>query len=455
MRKRLRIISVALLLALCLIGSLSLTACSKNNYTYTPLDVTVRYLKNIDGEEDVFSSGREFIGEDLLYYQQTLKSNEKIVPPENPTRSGYTFVGWTTDKEGKSELFDFTAPITGSINLYAKWKRAEGNESGGDNYVEPTLTFQEKIDEKQAFLWEGVCNQPISESEVDLTTAGINRLKAKASDVKELLNYKRASSTVIQSATFNEADMTVSVTYKAGSAAAATSTVKVNDITESLKFVDNSSTKMDESTFETKARNYEKTDFDGNASYKVVLGGSSSMENWSDSGEVMNPVTTKNVGIGGSASYQWTESLADRLIIPYNPRAVVLYVGINDIINYGKKGDTTAYNLIDLFEHIHERLPDATIHFILINHVPGYYKTYKNAIDTANNRVIEYAEEEGHEYLNIIDAGTVLEKEAGSHDYSEAYFLTDGLHMSQAGYILWGAEVKKAVIAKDKEKYNG
>ena len=89
------------------------------------------------------------------------------------------------------------------------------------------------------------------------------------------------------------------------------------------------------------------------------------------------------------------------------------------------------------------------IFFILINHVPGYYKTYKNHIDTANNAVIEYAAT--HDYLQTIDAGTVLEKKNG--DYSEAYFLTDKLHMSQAGYVLWGEEVKKAVISDDQERF--
>ena len=155
------------------------------------------------------------------------------------------------------------------------------------------------------------------------------------------------------------------------------------------------------------------------------------------------------LGIGGSSSYHWLNCYADRLIIPYNPRAVVLYVGINDIINFHKTGDQTAQSLIRLFEHLHDRLPEATVHFILINKVPGYYTQHKTAIDKANDLVIEYAKT--HDYLNIIDAGTVLEKDSGK--YSEAYFLNDGLHMSQAGYVLWGAEVRKAVIADDEERY--
>ena len=137
--------------------------------------------------------------------------------------------------------------------------------------------------------------------------------------------------------------MITAATYQAGvvtvshSASSDPVVVTVNDVTDTMRFADDDSTKsIDEGSFETKAKKYEARDFD---SYSVVLAGSSSMENWSTSTEDMDPVTTKNVGIGGSSSVHWL-TLADRLIIPYTPRAVVLYVGINDIINYGSDGET-------------------------------------------------------------------------------------------------------------------
>ena len=439
-------IAIAIFLTICLVCLLLLPACSEETYHYSPLSVSVRYLTNVEGETVALTSGREVISENIVYLQVAAKVGDLLTCPETePTRKGYVFSGWAVNKEG-SALYDFTQPITGSLNLYAKWVRAEGGETEED-YTEPRLTFQEKINDATAFSLSGVCNQLVENGEVNLTTAGINRLTAHAANVKEYLNYTRASSTVISSATY--ADGVVSVTYAAGGANT-TVNVTVNDVTASLAITDDPSTpkeSIDESTFEKKALRYEATDI---ASYNVVMGGSSSMENWSTSVDDMAPVTTKNVGIGGSASFHWLNSLADRLIIPYNPRAVVLYVGINDIINFKKNGNTTGENLIKLFEHIHDRLPDTTIHFILINHVPGYYKgTNKTYIDKANSMVIDYAAE--HSYVNVIDAGTVLQKKSG--DYSEAYFLSDKLHMSQAGYALWGTEVRKAVIAKDKELY--
>lgn len=435
-----RRVSIALILTICLLFALVLPACGDGEtYTYTPLDVTVRYLTNVEGETVTLSSGREAKVENVVFETQSAKTGDVITPPTKvPTRTSYEFKGWAVDKEGTT-LFDFTKPITGSVNLYAKWEHETG-ESTSLEYTEPHLTFTEKIDESTPFNLYGVCNQKIKNARVDLTTAAINRLSAKSENVKELLNYTRASGTTVKSATY--VDNTVSVTYTVGGVDNVVEAT-VNDVTATEKYV------MTNATYESKAQRYESTDFEGYASYNVIMGGSSSMENWSASVADMQPVTTKNVGIGGTSAIQWL-TLSDRLIMPFNPRTVVLYVGINDIINYGKNGTVTGQNLIALFEHIHECLPDTLIHYILINHVPGYYTgIYATYIDTANEAVINYAST--HSFLNVIDAGSVLEKKSGK--YSEAYFLSDKLHMTIAGYELWGAVVKEAVIAKDKELY--
>ena len=431
---------VPVILAFCLLCVLIIPSCKEEPvYTYSPLDASIRYMTNVPGETVTLSSGREATAEDVLFAVQMVKTGDIVTPPsEEPTRVGYVFKGWSTDKAGES-LFDFTKPVTGSVNLFAKWEHDEENATQ-EAYTEPRLSFVEKIDESKPFDWIGVCNQKITDGHVDLTTAAINRLTAKANDVKELLNYTRSSSASIKSAVYSSGIITL--TYTVGGEDTVLN-VSVNDVTASEKYV------MTNSTYESKAKKYESTVFGDYASYNVIMGGSSSMENWSTSVEDMRPVTTKNVGIGGTSAIQWL-TLSDRLIIPFNPRAVVLYVGINDIINYGKNGKTTGNNLIALFDHIHDCLPDTLIHYILINHVPGYYKgTYKGYIDTANAAVINYAET--HPYMNVIDAGTVLEKKTG--EYSEAYFLSDKLHMTVAGYELWGAAVKQAVIEKDKELY--
>ena len=165
------------------------------------------------------------------------------------------------------------------------------------------------------------------------------------------------------------------------------------------------------------------------------------MENWSTSGEDMNPIVTFNHGIGGTTVEQWTDKLLQRLVMPYSPKAVVFYVGVNNIINSGKSGEQTGNALVQLFDKCHEFLPKTHIFYVLINKLPSY-PHYQEDFDTANNMAINY--QKSHNYVTCIDAGVGLLKDNGLPNFG--YFLTDGLHMSKAGYVIWGKAVKDAVI---------
>ena len=54
----------------------------------------------------------------------TVKYGEKVAAPAVPTRDGYTFAGWTSDKEGK-QAYDFDAEVTADLTLYAQWTANE------------------------------------------------------------------------------------------------------------------------------------------------------------------------------------------------------------------------------------------------------------------------------------------------------------------------------------------
>ncbi|MEI3228946.1 MAG: InlB B-repeat-containing protein [Lachnospiraceae bacterium] len=51
---------------------------------------------------------------------KTADYNTAVSQPEKPTKMGYTFGGWYTDEACKN-AYDFTAPVTGDMTLYAKW----------------------------------------------------------------------------------------------------------------------------------------------------------------------------------------------------------------------------------------------------------------------------------------------------------------------------------------------
>ena len=56
--------------------------------------------------------------------EQTVEAGNKVTKPANPTRAGYKFVNWYTDKN-YTKVFDFNTKVTSDLTLYAKWEAEE------------------------------------------------------------------------------------------------------------------------------------------------------------------------------------------------------------------------------------------------------------------------------------------------------------------------------------------
>ena len=52
-----------------------------------------------------------------------VKKGETLSVPNPPTREGYVFLGWFTDA-ATTKAYDFNAPVTGDLTLYAGWESA-------------------------------------------------------------------------------------------------------------------------------------------------------------------------------------------------------------------------------------------------------------------------------------------------------------------------------------------
>ncbi|WP_042374473.1 InlB B-repeat-containing protein [Neobacillus jeddahensis] len=79
---------------------------------------------------------------------ETVKYNEKAMQPEAPTKEGYTFAGWYSD-EARTNLYDFDAPVKGSMILYAKWTpnqyEVSFDSNGGSQVAAQNVTYKEKV----------------------------------------------------------------------------------------------------------------------------------------------------------------------------------------------------------------------------------------------------------------------------------------------------------------------
>lgn len=71
----------------------------------------------------------------------TVKSGEKIIKVNNPTKSGYSFEGWYKDID-LTEEYDFDSVVTSDFTLYAKWQKQQSYSGGGSGVTRYTVKFE-------------------------------------------------------------------------------------------------------------------------------------------------------------------------------------------------------------------------------------------------------------------------------------------------------------------------
>lgn len=368
----------------------------------------------------------------LLFAQQELSLPCQVVPPTDlPERTGYDFKGWYED-DACEKAFDFAnTTVTSSVFLYAGWEK-----TGGDNYTEPVYSPKKNVDDSltENLRLDGVLNVAPTYGICYLPLGSMLRLEKTPSDVAFALNYTEKSGTEIVSATYDASSGVISVvSSNAGKNETASITVAKNTSADLV---------LTNATYEAKALAYEQKDADAE-NYHVLLAGSSSIEFWDSYQTDLNPIVAYNHGIGGTVTSDWDKSLLDRLILPYCPKAVVYYVGVNDLVNAGDQPATIIQNVEKLLSDTHAKLPNAHLFYVYINVLPGYFESYDDSIRSINAALAEYID--GKDWVEGVKAGDALLKESGAAD--AAYYRLDNLHMSEYGYVLWAAKIKKALEA--------
>ena len=400
-----------------------MTSASVANYAWYKSECIVDFFNNYLREDFELSNGTKGKGNNLLYKSIEVHVNDLLSKPEDPTRTNYEFQGWYLESSCLN-IWNFESDkVTSNLRLYAKWGVKEVEEGQEPAYTAPSTVLEESA--ATDYVINSIMNFKVNAGIVKLPTAAISRLTANADNVLPLMEYKVKNGKTI-AATF----------------AANTITVTCNGNSETIQVKDDSlALSLDNSTYETKAKNYEKKIDSENENYHVMLAGSSSIEFWTSSKEDLNPIVSYNHGIGGTTIEEWTEKLNARLVYPYKPKMVVYYVGINNVINSKQDANTIWNNLQTFFESTHAALPDTKVQYIMMNLIPGY-TGYFDIINIVNERVVNY--QKTNAWLTLINPGTALLKENGQPN--AAYFRTDGLHLSYYGYVVWGGIIKESIM---------
>lgn len=167
----------------------------------------------------------------------------------------------------------------------------------------------------------------------------------------------------------------------------------------------------------------------------VLFVGSSSIRMWDTLAQDFPGVPVIRRGFGGSAMAD-VARFADRIVIPYKPRLIVVYAGDNDI-NDGKTPEQVLADYRALVGKVREKLPQTRLAFISIKPSIARWKRVE-PMRKANELVREYSAPDS--LLTYIDIFTPMLGEDGLP--RKDLFLEDGLHLNTRGYALW-----KSVVA--------
>jgi len=162
---------------------------------------------------------------------------------------------------------------------------------------------------------------------------------------------------------------------------------------------------------------------------EIVFIGSSSIVHW-NLPKYFPGLKATNRGFGGSVIADSVQ-YAHRILLPLEPRIVVLYAGDNDIAR-GMSPQQVFADFKAFVKKVHERLPATKIVFVCIKPSIARWKLW-DKMRAANKLIEDYAK--GHQRLVYLDIATPMLGDDGKP--RPELLARDGLHLSPAGYELW------------------
>jgi lysophospholipase L1-like esterase len=162
----------------------------------------------------------------------------------------------------------------------------------------------------------------------------------------------------------------------------------------------------------------------------ILFVGSSSIRLWKTLAQDFSSHHVINRGFGGSQIADCT-AFADRIILPYKPKLILVYAGDNDIAA-NRTPEQVLADFQALVKQVHGTLPAARIEFISIKPSISRWPLAEK-VKAANRLVEEFTRRDAR--LDFIDVFTPMLGEDGRP--RPELFIEDKLHMNAKGYLIW------------------
>jgi lysophospholipase L1-like esterase len=186
----------------------------------------------------------------------------------------------------------------------------------------------------------------------------------------------------------------------------------------------------------------------------LMFAGSSTFTAWQDVQDYFKPLRTLSRAYGGSSVWEMWH-WADRAIIPYRPRVVVVYIGDNDIARLtgmvpGQEWRANpAYvgffmKYVDkLVTRVRAALPHTQFVFCGVKPSEARWAGWKTLYEPANAALKDYCAR-GHA-MRYVDTTPIMLDETGA--LRPGLFNEDGLHIKHELYAAWADRIRPAVLS--------
>jgi len=175
----------------------------------------------------------------------------------------------------------------------------------------------------------------------------------------------------------------------------------------------------------------------------ILLTGSSSIMFWNQQApEDLAPLTVIPRGFGGSVLNDVLHYM-DRVVLRYQPRAVLIYEGDNDTFR-GIPNNVIISQLEEAITRIHAELPQARVYVLSVK--PSIAREDIWHVATALNEQYQQVAA-GNPLVHYIDVATPFLHPDGS--IRDDIFVDDMLHLNDAGYVLWAASIREVLMAHE------
>ncbi len=173
----------------------------------------------------------------------------------------------------------------------------------------------------------------------------------------------------------------------------------------------------------------------------ILFVGSSSFAKWTDVANYFPGYSIINRGFGGSSIPDVIRYAYD-VILPYQPKQVVIYCGENDLaVSDSISANEVVLRFKTLFGIIRENLPLANIQFVSLKPSPSR-KQLAPKMEAVNKEIKTFLNKKKN--TGFIDVYQAMLDENG--EARKELFLEDNLHMRPAGYDIWQKKIQPHLL---------